>query len=84
TKSKKKYIKTKVQNSKKIDKITKTDLANQKSFFFDWMGMNEEILNHRITNLEFFFFSEFGLFSSTYKMKPWVIPIKLLLFNFNE
>nr|UYG48484.1 Ycf1 [Arabis takesimana]UYG48656.1 Ycf1 [Arabis takesimana] len=84
TKSKKKYIKTKVQNYKKIDKITKTDLANQKSFFFDWMGMNEERLNHRITNFAFFFFSEFCLFSSTYKTKPWVIPIKLLLFNFNE
>nr|YP_009898462.1 Ycf1.2 [Mathewsia auriculata]QKK45270.1 Ycf1.2 [Mathewsia auriculata] len=84
TMSKKKYIKTKVQNYQRIDKITKTGLANQKSLFFDWMGMNEEILNHRITNFEFFFFPEFLLFSSTYKMKPWVIPIKLLLFNFNE
>nr|YP_010289707.1 Ycf1 [Hilliella yixianensis]UKP89120.1 Ycf1 [Hilliella yixianensis] len=84
TKSKKKYIKTKVQNYQRIEKITKTGLANQKRFFFDWMGMNEEILNHRITNFEFFFFPEFVLFSSTYKMKPWVIPIKLLLFNFNE
>lgn len=84
TRSKKKYIKTKVQNYQKIDKITKTDLINQKSFCFDWMGMNEEILNQRITNFEFFFFSEFFLFSSTYKTKPWVIPIKLLLFNFNE
>ncbi|KAH0859100.1 hypothetical protein HID58_087361 [Brassica napus] len=27
---------------------------------------------------------QFFLFSSTYKMKLWVIPIKLLLFNFNE
>nr|QKK50712.1 Ycf1.2 [Schizopetalon walkeri] len=84
TTSKKKYIKTKVQNYQRIDKITKTGLANQKINFFDWMGMNEEILNHRITNFEFFFFPEFFLFSSTYKMKPWVIPIKLLLFNFNE
>nr|QKK51922.1 Ycf1.2 [Farsetia occidentalis] len=84
TKSKKKYIKTKVQNYQRIEKITKTGLANQKSFFFDWMGMNEEILNHHITNFEFFFFPEFFLFSSTYKTKPWVIPIKLLLFNFNE
>src|SRR5206468_11551406 len=40
TKSKKKYINTKVQNYQRIDKITKTGLANQKSFFFDWMGMN--------------------------------------------
>nr|YP_009230964.1 ycf1 [Arabidopsis cebennensis]CUA65293.1 ycf1 [Arabidopsis cebennensis] len=84
TKSKKKYINTKVQNYQRIDQITQTDLANQKSFFFDWMGMNEEILNHRITNFEFFFFPEFLLFSSTYKMKRWVIPIKLLLLNFNE
>lgn len=84
TKSKKKYIKTKVRNSQRIDKITKTGLANEKINFFDWMGMNEEILNHRITNFDFFFFPEFFLFSSTYKMKPWVIPIKLLLFNFNE
>nr|YP_009893298.1 Ycf1.2 [Cardamine glanduligera]QKK39671.1 Ycf1.2 [Cardamine glanduligera] len=84
TKSKKKYINTKVQNYQRIDKITKTGLANQKSFFFDWMGMNEEILNRRITNFAFFFLPEFFLFSSTYKMKPWVIPIKLLLLNFNE
>nr|YP_009897775.1 Ycf1.2 [Kernera saxatilis]QKK44496.1 Ycf1.2 [Kernera saxatilis] len=84
TMSKKKSIKTKVQNYQRIDKITKTGLANQKRNFFDWMGMNEEILNHHIKNFEFFFFPEFFLFSSTYKMKPWVIPIKLLLFNFNE
>nr|YP_009895633.1 Ycf1.2 [Draba verna]QKK42093.1 Ycf1.2 [Draba verna] len=83
-KSKKKDIRTKVHNYQKIEKITKTDLANKKSFFFDWMGMNEEILNGPITNFEFFFFPEFFLFSSTYKMKPWIIPIKLLLFNFNK
>ncbi|CAN6875874.1 unnamed protein product [Brassica oleracea var. botrytis] len=34
------------------------------------MEMNEEILNPRITNFDFFFFPEFFLFSSTYKMKP--------------
>nr|QKK47507.1 Ycf1.2 [Polyctenium fremontii] len=84
TKSQKKYINTKVQNYQRIEKITKTGLANQKRNFFDWLGMNEEILNHRITNFAFFFFPEFFLFSSTYKMKPWVIPIKLLLLNFNE
>nr|YP_009540178.1 hypothetical protein [Lunaria rediviva]AYQ22181.1 hypothetical protein [Lunaria rediviva] len=82
--SKKKSIKTEVQNYQGIAKKTKTGLANQKRNFFDWMGMNEEILKHRITNFEFFFFPEFFLFSSTYKMKPWVIPIKLLLFNCNE
>nr|YP_009438027.1 ycf1 [Bunias erucago]CUA64953.1 ycf1 [Bunias erucago] len=84
TKSKKKYIKNKVHNYQRVDKITKTGLANQKINFFDWMGMNEEILNRHITNFENFFFPEFLLFSSTYKKKPWVIPIKLLLLNFNE
>nr|YP_009931968.1 Ycf1.2 [Leiospora pamirica]QNR90591.1 Ycf1.2 [Leiospora pamirica] len=84
TNSKKKDIKTKVQNYKRVDKIPKTGLANKKRNRFDWMGMNEEIINRRITNFEFFFFPEFLLFSSTYKNKPWVIPIKLLLFNFNE
>nr|WFF48732.1 Ycf1 [Lepidium latifolium] len=84
TKSKKKCINTTVQNYQRIEKITKTGLANKKRTFFDWMGMNEEILSPCITNFEFFFFPEFLLFSSTYKTKPWVIPIKLLLFNFNE
>nr|YP_009931458.1 Ycf1.2 [Cryptospora falcata]QNR89571.1 Ycf1.2 [Cryptospora falcata] len=84
TKSKKKNIKTKVQNYQRIDKITKTGLAKKKRNFFDWMGMNEKKKNRRITNFEFFFFPELLFFSSTYKKKPWVIPIKLLLFNFNE
>nr|YP_010180598.1 Ycf1 [Maerua crassifolia]QVD40017.1 Ycf1 [Maerua crassifolia] len=82
-KSKKKNINTKVNNYQKIDKITKTDLANQKRNFFDWMGMNEEILSRRIANVEFWFFPEFVLLSSAYKLKPWVIPIKLL-FNENK
>nr|YP_010008684.1 Ycf1.2 [Cryptospora inconspicua]QNR89656.1 Ycf1.2 [Cryptospora inconspicua] len=84
TKSKKKYIKTKVQNYQRIDKITKTGLAKKKRNFLDWMGMNEKKINRRITTFEFLFFRELLFFSSTYKKKPWVIPIKLLLFNFNE
>nr|YP_010314962.1 hypothetical protein RF1 [Causonis japonica]UNA64527.1 hypothetical protein RF1 [Causonis japonica] len=50
---------------------------------FDWMGMNEKILNPSTSNLESWFFPEFVLLYNTYKSKPWVIPIKLLLFNFN-
>ena len=46
--------------------------------------MNEEILNPFISNLESWLFPEFVLFYNTYKMKPWVIPIKLLFLNFNE
>lgn len=45
--------------------------------------MNEEILSCPISNLEFWFFSEFFLFYNAYKMKPWVIPINLLFSNYN-
>nr|YP_010281839.1 hypothetical chloroplast RF1 [Circaea alpina subsp. caulescens]UKH51218.1 hypothetical chloroplast RF1 [Circaea alpina subsp. caulescens] len=50
---------------------------------FDWMGMNEEILSRPISNLKLWFFPEFVLFYNTYKIKPWAIPIKLLLLNWN-
>nr|YP_009571006.1 hypothetical protein RF1 [Quintinia verdonii]QBC69512.1 hypothetical protein RF1 [Quintinia verdonii] len=57
--------------------------SNQKKiFFFDWMEMNEEIVNRPISNLELWFFSEFVLLYNAYKIKPWIIPSKLLLFNF--
>nr|YP_010595479.1 hypothetical protein RF1 [Buchanania latifolia]WAJ58402.1 hypothetical protein RF1 [Buchanania latifolia] len=77
-----------------IDEINKTPFSltipeneeinpsNQKSFFFDWMRMNDEILSSPISNLELWFFPEFVLLFNAYKMKPWIIPIKLLLFNF--
>nr|UNA62968.1 hypothetical protein RF1 [Leea guineensis] len=70
------------------NKTTKTgsnnfQIIDKKGLFFDWMGMNEEILNRSISNLEPSFFPEFVLLYNTYKMKPWVIPIKLLLLNFN-
>nr|QOG08971.1 YCF1 [Jarilla chocola] len=57
--------------------------SNPKSSFFDWMGMNEEILS-RLSNLELWFFPEFVLLYNAYKIKPWIIPSNLLLFNFNE
>ena len=47
------------------------------------MGMNEEILSRPISNLELWFFPEFVLLYNAYKVKPWIIPIKLLLLNFN-
>nr|QXU76216.1 hypothetical chloroplast RF1 [Biebersteinia heterostemon] len=56
---------------------------NLKEFFLDWMGMNEKILSHPISNLELWFFPEFVLLFNAYKIKPWIIPTKLLLFNFN-
>nr|WHU28609.1 hypothetical chloroplast RF19 [Rosa sericea]WHU28702.1 hypothetical chloroplast RF19 [Rosa sericea f. glabrescens] len=93
--SNKKSTKAKLNNYQIIDKIKKKNLfyltihqdqeinlSNQKSFF-DWMGMNEEILNRPISNLERWFFPEFLIFYNLYKTKPWVIPIKLLLLDSN-
>nr|YP_010454869.1 hypothetical chloroplast RF1 [Senna alata]UUA03705.1 hypothetical chloroplast RF1 [Senna alata] len=57
--------------------------SNQKRFFFDWMGMNVEILNRSIANRESFFFSKFFRFYNAYTSNPCIIPIKLLFFNFN-
>lgn len=51
--------------------------------YFDWMGINSEILNRSKSNLEFWFFSKFLIFYNGYRSNPWVIPIKLLFFNFN-
>nr|YP_010757060.1 hypothetical chloroplast RF1 [Triumfetta japonica]UNV38778.1 hypothetical chloroplast RF1 [Triumfetta japonica] len=91
-----KNLKTVVNNYQKIDKINKkgrfyftiyqnqeNNLANKKRSPFDWMGMNEEILSRPILNLELWFFPEFVLLYNAYKVKPWIIPIKLLLLNFN-
>nr|YP_010568077.1 hypothetical protein RF1 [Pygeum topengii]UZC55853.1 hypothetical protein RF1 [Pygeum topengii]UZC57471.1 hypothetical protein RF1 [Prunus sericea] len=90
-----KYTKTRVNKYQIIDKINKKgpfyltiqqdqeiNLSNQKRFF-DWMGMNEEILSCPISNMEFWFFPELGILYNTYKIKPWVIPIKLLVLNSN-
>nr|YP_009715767.1 hypothetical chloroplast RF1 [Zenia insignis]QGL08880.1 hypothetical chloroplast RF1 [Zenia insignis]QIT02172.1 Ycf1 [Zenia insignis] len=57
--------------------------SNQKRLFFDWMGMNVEIQNRSISNLESWFFSKFWIFYNAYTSKPWIIPIKLLFFNFH-
>nr|YP_010993183.1 hypothetical chloroplast RF19 [Oxandra macrophylla]WOZ09285.1 hypothetical chloroplast RF19 [Oxandra macrophylla] len=56
--------------------------SNQKSFF-DWMGMNEEMLYRSISNqeMETWFFSELVPLYGAYKSKPWIIPIKLLFLN---
>nr|YP_010600051.1 hypothetical protein RF1 [Gomphrena globosa]WAL04524.1 hypothetical protein RF1 [Gomphrena globosa] len=86
--------KTEPMNSQIVDKIDKKDLrypqiyqeinrSHKKKKIFDWMGMNEEILNRPTSNLEFWFFSEFFLFYNAYKMKPWIIPINFLFSNSN-
>nr|YP_010279171.1 hypothetical chloroplast RF1 [Hepatica nobilis]UKG19437.1 hypothetical chloroplast RF1 [Hepatica nobilis] len=57
--------------------------TNQTKTSFDWMGMNEEILNCPISNLELWFLPEFVLLFNTYKIQPWIVPINLLLFKLN-
>nr|ALO21972.1 Ycf1 [Cucurbita digitata] len=57
---------------------------NKKNIFFDWMRMNEEIQSRFISNLELWFFPEFLILYNAYKIKPWIIPIKSLLLNWNE
>nr|YP_010271778.1 hypothetical chloroplast RF19 [Pterocyclus wolffianus]UKB87885.1 hypothetical chloroplast RF19 [Pterocyclus wolffianus] len=91
-------INTKIgsKNYQKIDKMDKNNIfyltihqdlernpINDKKLFFDWMEMNEEILNPISTNLKLLFFPEFVPLYNVYKIKPWIIPSKLLLFNKN-
>nr|YP_009652077.1 Ycf1 [Cornus officinalis]QCZ35989.1 Ycf1 [Cornus officinalis]QEJ83479.1 Ycf1 [Cornus officinalis] len=67
-----------------IHQDQKSNPPNQKKILFDWMGMNEEILNRPTSNLEFLLFPEFLLLYNIYIKKPWVIPSKLLLLNSNR
>nr|QFQ47352.1 hypothetical chloroplast RF1 [Sonerila borneensis] len=67
-----------------IDKDHKITISKKKKSFFDWMGMNEEILRRSISNLKLWFFGEFVLLYNTYKMNPWIIQAKELFFNLNE
>nr|QFQ41809.1 hypothetical chloroplast RF1 [Bredia changii] len=67
-----------------IDKDQKIKISKKKKSLFDWMGMNEEILRRSVSNLKLWFFGEFVLLYNTYKMNPWIIPAKELLFNLNE
>nr|YP_010628905.1 Ycf1 [Begonia fissistyla]WBN95788.1 Ycf1 [Begonia fissistyla] len=65
-----------VYNYKIIDKI-------DKNAFFDWMGMNEEILSYSISNFELWFFPEIVKLYNAYRINPWIIPIKLFFYNWN-
>nr|YP_010898845.1 hypothetical chloroplast RF1 [Ripogonum elseyanum]WHM50109.1 hypothetical chloroplast RF1 [Ripogonum elseyanum] len=85
---------TKTKTNKYQKKMKKKDISihqeinpsNQKKNFFDWMGMNQERLyrNRTISKLECWFFPEFVLLFDTYKIKPWIIPIKFLLLDFHR
>nr|AGW98859.1 hypothetical chloroplast RF19 [Operculina macrocarpa] len=66
-----------------INQNPEINRPNSPNSFFDWMGMNEQILNRPISNLELWFFPEFVRLFNVYKTKPWIIPSKLLLLNSN-
>nr|YP_009575144.1 Ycf1 protein [Aristolochia tagala]QBI76626.1 Ycf1 protein [Aristolochia tagala] len=57
--------------------------SNQKKKIFDWMGMNKDMVYGPISNMESWFLQEFIQLYDAYKIKPRIIPIKLLFFNFN-
>nr|YP_009466375.1 hypothetical chloroplast RF19 [Genlisea filiformis]AUN28434.1 hypothetical chloroplast RF19 [Genlisea filiformis] len=80
-------MKIRTTNYQKITKkdliISKINPPNSKKEFFNWMGMNHETLKGGIGNPELWFFSEFLFRYNTYKKKPWFIPSKLLLLNWN-
>nr|YP_009890181.1 photosystem I assembly protein Ycf1 [Onosma fuyunensis]QKM77431.1 photosystem I assembly protein Ycf1 [Onosma fuyunensis] len=62
-------------------KNSKNITINLKGVLFDWMGMNEEMLNRPISNLELWLFQEFLQLYNVYKIKPWIIRSKFLLLN---
>nr|YP_010400530.1 hypothetical chloroplast RF19 [Phedimus odontophyllus]YP_010400615.1 hypothetical chloroplast RF19 [Phedimus yangshanicus]UQS79177.1 hypothetical chloroplast RF19 [Phedimus yangshanicus]UQS79262.1 hypothetical chloroplast RF19 [Phedimus odontophyllus] len=83
---------TKISNYQLIEQIDKkglfdltthqTEQTNPRiQSVFDWLGMNEEF---PILNEELWFLPELILLYNVYKLKLWIIPIKSLLFNFNE
>nr|YP_010330734.1 hypothetical protein RF1 [Pilea dolichocarpa]UNY33873.1 hypothetical protein RF1 [Pilea dolichocarpa] len=59
------------------------EINPSKKKLFDWLRVNEEILNFPILNCELWFFPEFFIISNSDKINPWNIPIELLLLNFN-
>nr|WCD67104.1 Ycf1 [Impatiens sp. 7ak] len=61
----------------------KRNSLKKKKKNYDWMGMNKKILSDSILDFKLWFLPEFILLYNTYKMKPWGIPSKLLLFNLN-
>nr|YP_010528695.1 hypothetical chloroplast RF1 [Grammatophyllum scriptum]UXW65739.1 hypothetical chloroplast RF1 [Grammatophyllum scriptum]UXW65817.1 hypothetical chloroplast RF1 [Grammatophyllum scriptum] len=77
----------------KIHKNTKTEINNFKkmkkkdlffSFPYNQKRFYDTVSNHdTISNLGTWFFPEFVLLFNVYKIQPWIIPIKSLLFHFS-
>nr|YP_009436364.1 hypothetical chloroplast RF1 [Cyphia belfastica]YP_009436381.1 hypothetical chloroplast RF1 [Cyphia belfastica]ATG26542.1 hypothetical chloroplast RF1 [Cyphia belfastica]ATG26559.1 hypothetical chloroplast RF1 [Cyphia belfastica] len=75
-----------INKDTEIKEINPLNHKKHKNSFFNWMGMNKGIFEFEEyienSNQEDWFFPELKLLKETYKMKPWVRPIKLLFLNF--
>nr|QHS70139.1 hypothetical protein RF1 [Pediomelum tenuiflorum] len=69
-----------INNSRLEDAIVDME-KNLDRKYFDWVGINREILNRSISNPEFWFFSKFVIFYNAYRGNSQVIPIKLLFLH---
>nr|YP_010423195.1 hypothetical protein RF1 [Laportea oligoloba]USG96669.1 hypothetical protein RF1 [Laportea oligoloba] len=91
-----KYIKIRTKNYKKSAKIDKKvrvfntihknqgiNPFNKKKKLFDWMRLNEEILNCYIFKFQLWCFPELFILHNLYKNQRRTIPIKSLLLNVN-
>nr|YP_009093857.1 hypothetical chloroplast RF1 [Luzuriaga radicans]AIT16045.1 hypothetical chloroplast RF1 [Luzuriaga radicans] len=81
----KKYQKQKMQK-KDMPIHQEINTSNKQKELFDWMGMNQEKLyrNRTISYLKSWLLPELVILFDTYKIKPWIIPIQLLLFDFDR
>nr|YP_009673761.1 Ycf1 protein [Cuscuta chapalana]QDF46475.1 Ycf1 protein [Cuscuta chapalana] len=62
-----------------IEKNNKISRFKSKKSIIDWMGLNKGLLNHPVTDMEFWFFPEFVSLLNVYKLKPWILNSQLLL-----
>nr|YP_010759946.1 Ycf1 protein [Cuscuta macrocephala]WEY29874.1 Ycf1 protein [Cuscuta macrocephala] len=62
-----------------IEQNNKMSSSESNHSLIDWMGLNQELLNHPVTNMELWFFPEFVSLLNVYKRKPWILQSQLLL-----
>nr|AZL92819.1 Ycf1 [Cuscuta chinensis] len=62
-----------------IEQTNKISSSKFKYSLIDWMGLNQELLKHPVTNIELWFFPEFVSLLNIYKLKPWMLQSQLLL-----
>nr|YP_009664107.1 Ycf1 protein [Cuscuta costaricensis]QCW07743.1 Ycf1 protein [Cuscuta costaricensis] len=62
-----------------IEQNNEISRSKSKHSLIDWMGLNKELLNHPVTNMDLWFFPEFVSLLNVYKLKPWILYSQLLL-----